>query len=152
MGTKGVARYSNSGTLNWTKAGNFEEVMISGSNIYTRYRTNIFKFDGNGKQLWKRIQSGLTTPSFADMKGGGSGNIYLAGKYNASSTNRNAFIRKLNSSGSVLWTKTYGTSAYDEARRLASLPSTAARSTPPAAPKGRSPIPTSAAATLICGR
>jgi hypothetical protein len=121
VGDKGIARYTNSGNFNWTKLGNFEEVMISGSNLYTRYRTNIFKFDGNGKQLWKRTQSGLTSPSFADMKGDGSGNVYLAGKYNASSTNRNAFIRKLNSSGSVLWTKTYGTSAYDDARAIATI-------------------------------
>lgn len=121
VGDKGLARYSNSGNLNWTKTGNFEEVMISGSNLYTRYRTNIFKFDGNGKQLWKRTQSGLTSPSFADMKGDGNGNVYLAGKYNASSTNRNAFIRKLNSSGSVLWTKTYGTSAYDDALGIATI-------------------------------
>jgi hypothetical protein len=121
VGNAGIARYSSSGTLNWTKPGNFEEVMVSGSNLYTRYRTNIFKYDGNGNQLWKRTQSGLTTPSFADMKGDGSGNVYLAGKYNASSTNRNAFIRKLNSSGSVLWTKTYGTSAYDDALGIATI-------------------------------
>ena len=121
VGDKGLARYSNSGTLSWTKPGNFEEVVISGSNIYTRYRRDIFKFDGNGKQLWKRAQSGLTSPSFADMKGDGNGNVYLAGKYNASSTNRDAFIRKLNSSGSVLWTRSYGTGAYDDALGIATI-------------------------------
>jgi hypothetical protein len=121
VGDKGMARYTNSGNLNWTKAGNFEEIMISGSNLYTRYRTNVFKFDGNGKQLWKRTQSGLTSPSFADMKGDGNGNVYLVGKHNASSTNRDAFIRKLNSSGSVLWTRTYGTNAYDDALGMATI-------------------------------
>jgi len=122
VGTTGFSRYSSAGVHTWTKPGNFEEVAISGSNLYTRYRKDIRKYDGNGKQLWLKSQSGLNTMVFQHMDGDGSGNVYLSGKYDADSSsnlNMNAMVRKLNSSGSVLWTKTYGTSAYDDARGVA---------------------------------
>jgi len=32
-----------------------------------------------------------------------------------------AYVRKLNASGSILWTKTYGTPAYDDARGIATI-------------------------------
>ncbi len=49
------------------------------------------------------------------------GNVYLTGKYNASSSNRDVFTRKLKSSGSTVFTKTFGTSAYDDARGIATV-------------------------------
>lgn len=121
VGTKGVARYSNSGNLTWTKSGNFEQVMISGSNLFTRYRKDIRKWDGNGKQLWRRMQGGLNTLILQDMHGDGNGNVYLSGKYQVSGPNWNAVVRKLNSGGASLWTKTYGTLAYDDAKGIATL-------------------------------
>ncbi|CAA9587703.1 MAG: hypothetical protein AVDCRST_MAG86-3897 [uncultured Truepera sp.] len=35
--------YTNSGSLTWTKPGTFEEVIVSGSNLHTRYRKEIRK-------------------------------------------------------------------------------------------------------------
>lgn len=55
------------------------------------------------------------------MTGDANGNLYVSGKYRASTGNMSAFARKLNSSGSILWTKTYGTPEYDDARGIASL-------------------------------
>lgn len=124
VGNQGMARYTNGGGLTWKKTGNFEEVIISGSNLYTRYRKDVRKYDGNGKQLWLKSQSGLSTMVLQSMDGDGSGNVYLSGKYDADSSsnlNMNAMVRKLNSSGSVLWTKTYGTSAYDDAKGIATI-------------------------------
>lgn len=122
VGPKGMARYSSTGTLAWTKPGNFEQVMISGSNLYTRYRKDIRKYDGNGKQLWYKAQSGLKTLVIQDMHGDGNGNVYLSGKYEVYGPDWNAMTRKLNSSGSVLWTKTYGTSGfYDDAKGIATI-------------------------------
>lgn len=121
VGTKGLARYTNSGNLTWTKPGNFEQVMISGSNLFTRYRKEIRKWDGNGKQLWRKVQGGLNTLVLQDMDGDGNGNVYLSGKYQVSGPNWNAMVRKLNPSGSSLWTKTYGTPAYDDAKGIATL-------------------------------
>ncbi|CAA9301802.1 MAG: hypothetical protein AVDCRST_MAG93-4660, partial [uncultured Chloroflexia bacterium] len=69
-------------------------------------------------------QTGLSTMVFQDMDGDGSGNVYLSGKYDADSSSNlsmNAFARKLNSSGTVLFTKTYGTPAYDDARGIATI-------------------------------
>lgn len=56
-----------------------------------------------------------------DTTGDANGNLYLSRKYQASTGNFNAFARKLNSSGSVLWTKTYGTPTYDDARGITTL-------------------------------
>ena len=121
VGTNGFSRYSSAGDLVWNKTGTFEQVSISGSNLYTRYRTTVRKHDSNGNTLWSKVQSGLSTMIFQSMDGDGSGNVYLSGKYQASSGNFNAMVRKLNSSGTVLFTKTYGTSAYDDALGIATI-------------------------------
>ncbi len=55
------------------------------------------------------------------MTGDTGGNLYLVGKVSTASSNRDAFVRKLSASGSVLWTKQYGTSSYDDARGVATL-------------------------------
>ncbi len=58
---------------------------------------------------------------FQDVTGNGSGNVYLSGKYSADGGNFDTMTRKLNSSGTVLFTKTYGTPAYDDARGIATI-------------------------------
>ena len=122
-GSTGVAKYTSSGNLTWTKSGEAFEAAASGTNVYLRsYKTStVRKLDANGKQLWSKTQSGLSGMVIGAMIADANGNIYLTGKYNASSSNRNIFTRKLNSSGRVLWTKTFGTSAYDDARGIATL-------------------------------
>ncbi len=121
VGTKGFSRHTSTGDVTWSKTGNFSEVILSGSSLYTRYGTAVYKYDSKGTQLWKKTQAGLTSLALASMSGDSSGNVYLAGKYSASSTNRNAFTRKLNSSGTVLWTQTYGTSVYDDALDISTI-------------------------------
>jgi hypothetical protein len=129
VGTTGIARYTSSGGLTWRKAANNSKgilanagnIAISGSYIYTRSGKDIRKYDGNGKQLWLKTQSGLNTIVVQDMAGDGSGNLYVSGKYQVSSGNMSAYVRKLNASGSILWTKTYGTPAYDDALGVATI-------------------------------
>ena len=122
-GSTGVARLSSSGDITWTKPGEAFEAAASGTNVYARiFKTpTIRKLDANGKQLWSKTQTGLNNIVIGAMTADNNGNVYLTGKYNASSTNRNIFTRKLNASGKVLWTKTFGTSAYDDARGVATL-------------------------------
>lgn len=122
-GSTGVAKYTNSGNLVWTKPGEAFEAATSGTNVYLRnYKTpTVRKLDVNGKQLWSKTQSGLSGIVIGAMTADANGNVYLTGKYNVSSSNRNIFTRKLNASGKVLWTKTFGTSAYDDARGIATL-------------------------------
>ncbi len=133
VGTTGVARYSSSGGLTWSKAVNNStgilenagDIDVSGSYIYTRSGKDIRKWDGTGKQLWLRTQGGLNTIVVQDVDGDGSGNLYVSGKYDADArtdvVNMNAYVRKLSTSGSIVWTKLYGTPAYDDARGVATI-------------------------------
>lgn len=121
VGSTGFSRYTNSGSLTWTKSGGGDDITISGSGLYVRKGTTIRKYNGSGTQLWAKTQRGLSSPVIADITGDTSGNVYLAGKVSTESSSRDAFVRKLSSSGSVLWTKQYGTSKYDDARGIATL-------------------------------
>lgn len=125
-GSTGVAKYTGSGTLVWTKAGAAQDVAAVGSNtVYTRNLTAIRKLEGNGKQLWSRTQSGLTGLAIGDMTADGGADVYLTGKYNASGSNRDVFTRKLSArGGATLFTKTFGTAAYDDAEGIATLDGT----------------------------
>ena len=84
-----------------------------------RYRTAICKLDANGKQLWRKMQTGLSGMVAADTTTDAKVNLYLTGKYSSSSRDRDVFTRKLSSSGSTVFTKTFGTSAYDDANGIA---------------------------------
>lgn len=127
VGTEGVARYTNSGSLTWSKAANNSRgvrsgnIVISGSNLYTRSVRDIRKYDSSGKQLWLKTQGGLDTIVIQDMTGDTSGNLYLSGKYRVSTGNMSAFTRKLDPGGNILWTEAYGTPKYDDARGIATL-------------------------------
>ena len=121
-GSSGVAKYSGSGDLRWTKTGAAEDIAVSGtSSIYARYRTTVRKLNADGKQLWSKTQTGLSGMVVADMTTDAKANVYLTGKYSSSSRGRDVFTRKLSSSGSTLFTKTFGTTAYDDANGIATL-------------------------------
>ena len=121
-GSNGVARHTNAeGTLVWKIPGAATDIATAGTNtVYVLNGTTIRKLDANGKQFWSRAQSGLSSMVIADMTTDTNGNLYLAGKYGPSAT-RNAFTRKLNTSGGVVYTKTFGTSAYDDINGVATV-------------------------------
>ena len=121
VGSSGISRYAGSGSLTWTKPGGGDDLTLSGSGLYVRQGTTIRKYDGSGTQVWAKTQRGLDSPVIADMTGDTGGNVYLAGKVATTSNSRDAFVRKLSPSGSVLWTKQYGTSKYDDTRGIATL-------------------------------
>lgn len=121
-GSGGVTRLASSnGNITWIKAFPGQDIAAFGSNVYVRSSNVVRKLDSSGKQLWSKTQGGLSSMVFADMTLDTNGNIHLTGKYNASSINRNVFIRKLNASGTTLWTKTFGSNAYDDARGIATV-------------------------------
>ena len=120
-GTTGVSRLTSSGSVAWTKVGAGDKIAASGTNVYVKNKATVRKLDVNGRQLWSKAQSGLSGIVVGDMTADASGNVYLTGKYSATTTNRNIFTRKLNGSGTVLFTKTFGTSAYDDARGIATI-------------------------------
>ena len=117
-GTAGVSRYSSSGALTWTKPGAANDIATSGTGVYLRSVNAIRKLDASGRQLWGQTPSGLSGLVVGDLAADAIGNVYLTGKYGPSS-NRNVFTRKLSSGGSAVFTKTFGTPAYDDARGVA---------------------------------
>ncbi len=127
IGSKGMARYTSSGTLTWTKTGSSyavnvsSKIVASGSNLYVRTLNTIRKYDSNGSLVWSKPQSGLSGVIAQDLTTDPSGNVYLSGKFAASSSNRDVFSRKLNAQGATVWTKTFGTPQYDDARGIATL-------------------------------
>jgi hypothetical protein len=59
---------------------------------------------------------------FGDMTADPNGNLYISGKYRpTTSSPANAFVRKLKPTGAILWTKTFGTPQYDDARGIATI-------------------------------
>lgn len=124
VGKTGVGRYTASGELVWTRPGGGDDLVISGSHLYVRAGLSLRKYDGAGKRLWSKVQTGLRRPVIAALSGDPRGNVYLAGKVDAPRGDRDAFVRKVSPSGAVLWTKAYGTSAYDDALGVATLTGT----------------------------
>lgn len=122
-GATGVVKYTNAGNQSWKISGDTRDVVAVGTNtVYARNLTTVRKLDANGKQLWSKAQTGLSGLVIADMTTDASANVYVTGKYNASSTNRDVFTRKLSaSSGSTVFSKTFGTPSYDDARGVATV-------------------------------
>ncbi len=119
-GDAGMSRYSGSGSLTWEKAGAVSEVVVSGSSLYTRTGTTLRRLDGTGKQLWSKSVAGLNSPEPLRSAGDSAGNLYVAGAYTTTSRGRDAFVRKYSSSGSLVWSKGFGTTASDSARGVTS--------------------------------
>lgn len=120
VGDTGISRYSSSGSLVWTKPGAATEVIVSGSSLYTRTGTTLRRLDGSGKQLWSKSVAGLSSAEPLRSAGDSAGNLYVAGAYTTSSRGRDAFVRKYSGSGSLVWSKGFGTNASDNARGVAS--------------------------------
>lgn len=119
VGDAGMSRFSSGGAPVWTKPVGASFITIAGSHLYTQSGAILRKYDGNGQQLWSRTLAGLTTPTVGDLTGDSSGNIYVVGTALTERTGYDAFVRKLSSNGKVVWTKLFGTSAYDDARGVA---------------------------------
>lgn len=111
-GKTGLSRLSNSGTVNWTKAFSWKfpeialKVVTSGNYLYVLNSNTVRKLDANGKVLWTKVQSGLNGINVRDLSVDKNGNVFIAGKYSYSSSDRDPFVRKLSASGATVWTRT----------------------------------------------
>jgi uncharacterized repeat protein (TIGR01451 family) len=142
-----VRKYDGAGNELWTRQfGTSDEdygygVAVDGSdNVYVAGDTKgalpgqdnlggtdafVRKYDGAGNEIWT-IQFGT---SANDRASGavldGSNNVYVMGyTYGAlpgqtSSGDRDAFVRKYDSAGNEIWTRQFGSSAYDDVRDVA---------------------------------
>lgn len=128
-----IVKYSGSGSVLWSKAvGNDRGVVdlqVVGSALYAAGYKTYFdgtvphdayaaKFSLDGRVVWDitfgTSESELGTGVTAD----GSGNAYISGRTTGALIGRNAggwdgFVRKYSPSGKVVWTKQFGSAAFD---------------------------------------
>lgn len=85
----------------------------------------VFKTDNAGNLLWQQSSGGSGNDVCYSLAKDNTGNIYACGTTNSSDGNINIahgnydiWVLKYNSSGTVLWNKTYGGSNYETAQSL----------------------------------
>ncbi len=90
----------------------YETDIVGGINIWVR------KYDSDGNEVWTRIHNGT-----ADDWDGGSGiavdrngTIYITGWEKVTGQGFNIWVRKYDSNGNEIWTKTYNGEANDDDR------------------------------------
>ena len=73
----------------------------------------LLKFDSNGNMLWQKTWGGTFDNFGRGVAVDGSGNIYVTGDTDSFGFSRDVFLLKFNSTGSLLWQKTWGGTSYD---------------------------------------
>jgi len=137
-----LSKYDSSGALLWTQqfgtSARDEGLEVSADglgNVYVTGRTagnlggtnagndDVFirKYDASGTALWTRQFGTSSVDHSSAIVADGLGNIYVSGVTHGSLGGPNAggmdgFIRKYDASGTMLWTRQFGTSANDDNR------------------------------------
>ncbi len=86
------------------------------THTFSGYYSDVFilKYSSMGNLLWKRIWGGSDDEWAPNIALDASGNVYISGSTESYGTGSpNAFILKLDSSGKILWYKTWGGSERD---------------------------------------
>jgi len=136
-----VRKYDASGNVLWTRQfGTTSDdvaygISVDASGVYVAGYTNgtlpgqtssggydafVRKYDASGTESWTR-QFGTTSADFAYGISVDASGVYVAGYTNGtlpgqtSSGSYDAFVRKYDASGNVLWTRQFGTSSTDYA-------------------------------------
>ena len=87
----------------------YEEVAGELDNIWVR------KYDSEGNEVWTRTHNGpagLDDGSY-DIADDGSGNVYVTGYETVTGESNNIWVRKYDTDGDVIWTKTHNGTASD---------------------------------------
>ena len=128
-----IAKYNSSGTIQWQRvfgAGGSEDVgqirIDSSNNIYAVGQgaggagSNdliIAKYNSSGTLQWQRYLGGASTDEGKGLAFDSSDNIYVAGFTNSDGAGNSDFvIAKYNSSGTIQWQRTIGTTGSDRGR------------------------------------
>lgn len=134
-----IAKYNSSGTLQWDKrlgssssADRFQRCVVDSSNdiitvgtyqqASTSYQNEILiaKYNGSGVLQWNRKIDGSGDDSAVGITVDSSNNIYIAGQTASSGVqgSNDMFIAKYNSSGTIQWKRTLGTTNNDVAKNV----------------------------------
>jgi hypothetical protein len=123
-----LAKYDSSGTLQWQKtlsgvsglyyrgikidsSGNLIVVGYVGANAF------VAKYNSSGSLTWQRTLTGATI--YAELHSvdvDNAGNIYAAGRYRNGTSTGDAFVVSYNTSGTLLWQRSWGNNAVNESR------------------------------------
>jgi hypothetical protein len=126
-----VRKYDSVGNAVWTRTHNGTansqdrgyavgvdgsgNVYVTGSETVTEQSSNIWirKYDSDGNVVWTRTYNGAA--NLEDKGYGiavdGQGNVYVAGSEYVVGEEDNVWVRKYNSDGNVVWTRTYNGAA-----------------------------------------
>jgi catalase len=139
-----VRKYDAAGTVLWTQqfgttafdAAQSVSVGSDGSVLVAGYTTGdlggtnagsgdafVRKYDAAGTVLWTQQFGTTTTDDAQSVSVGSDGSVLVAGRTNGDLGGTNAggsdaFVRKYDAAGTVLWTQQFGTSAYDRAQSV----------------------------------
>ncbi len=140
-----VSKYSEAGTHLWTKqlgtslpdssAGVSADSL---GNVYIAGKTNgglggpsagisdafVSKYDATGGLLWTKQLGTISSDSGTGVSADSLGNVYITGTTNGSlggpsAGSSDAFVRKYDASGGLLWTKQLGSSSSDQSLGVA---------------------------------
>ncbi len=109
----------------WSTDGDFAECKeFSGE----RFASNafIFRYDANGEEIWKKFYGGDESDKIGDIKATEDGGFIVVGESSSPYSeftekfikNDDLWIMKLDGSGELQWTKTYGGTHYEYARKV----------------------------------
>jgi len=121
-GTRGNVATDPSGNIIYCAP--FANQIISGTaSTAAQFETAIIKRDPNGNLIWQKTLNGSGFKYGHSLTTDSQGNIYLLGWYYGNSSvnggwlstygNYDCFLIKLNSSGNVVYTSTFGSGGYD---------------------------------------
>lgn len=129
LGHMFLLKYSLSGTLIWEKQWSdpcygtgiavdlLGNIYLSGvsSTFETSHDFYLSKVNSSGAILWNKSWGGSEMDYSEDIALDSSGNIYVFGTTNSyGSGSGDAALVKYNSSGNLIWNKTWGTAGFDE--------------------------------------
>jgi hypothetical protein len=131
-----LLKYDSSGNLLWQKTwGGLKDdsgqgiAMDSSGNIYVAgfapsfgaggYDVAILKFDSSGTLLWQKTWGGNKDDFGYGVSVDSSGSIYVTGRTDSFGAGlSDVFLLRLDSSGNLVWQKTWGGVSYDEGRGI----------------------------------
>jgi len=129
-----VRKYDSDGDEVWTKtytsAGNENDygygiavdgngnVYVTGYEYVSGENSNIWvrKYDSDGDEVWTKTYNGSDNGNDKgyDIAVDGSGNVYVTGSETVTGEASNVWVRKYDSDGDVLWTRTYNGTDNDD--------------------------------------